>query len=248
LTYNENANHQPAKVVTMRIEALEARRLRSVTVHEGYPGFYEIVGDDAPDEISVSVSMADESFTLDGAAYTSVSYILVHGGGGNDNVSVVSLDGAGSISASISGDEGDDNITLNFDGGVWAGSGNDILNLSDAFRGTADGQDGDDQVVISGACLDPEINGGGGNDLIDCSGNIYRVVIHGGGGDDTIYGSAYDDEIYGDDGSDVMYGGAGSDTFYARDGSVDRIIGGSGFDTAYADERDQCGVEFVNLG
>lgn len=232
----------------MRIEELEARRLRSVSVSEGYPGFYEIVGDDAPDEISVSVSQADESFTLDGATYTGVSYILVQGGGGNDDIHVVSIDGAGSISASISGNEGDDNITLNFDGGVWAGTGNDVLNLSDAFRGTADGQEGDDQVVISGACLDPLILGGDGNDVIDCSANLYRVVIHGGGGDDTIYGSAYDDEIYGDEGCDVMYGGAGDDTFYGRDGSIDRMIGGSGFDTAYADDRDQCGVEFVDLG
>ena len=90
-------------------------------------------GDNTADIISVSVSQNDYAFTLDGQSYADVSYIFVHGGGGDDQISVISLDGAGMIGASISGEEGNDTITLNFDGAVWAGSGNDI---GRAFCGT----------------------------------------------------------------------------------------------------------------
>jgi Ca2+-binding RTX toxin-like protein len=226
---------------------LEPRRLRSVTVSEGYPGFYEVTGDDSNDTIDISVSQSDRSFTLDGSTYSNVEYILVNGNGGDDEISVLSIDGAGLIAAAVSAGPGNDNITQNFDGGVWAGDGDDFITLSDAFRGVARGEGGNDQIIVDGACVDPQINGDDGDDLINCSSNLYRVVIHGGSGDDTIYGSAYDDEIYGDEGSDVMHGLGGDDTFYAQDGSIDRIIGGSGFDVAYADGNDQCGVEYVFL-
>src|SRR5690349_10896854 len=77
------------------LESLESRRFFSVTVSEGYPGFFEVAGDEADDQISISVSQSDESFTLDGVTYTQVSYISVHGGGGNDTISVISIDGSG---------------------------------------------------------------------------------------------------------------------------------------------------------
>src|SRR5262245_46407854 len=215
----------------MELEALEGRRLLSASVSEGYPGFYYIDGDDSPDEISVSVSMTEDTFSFDGNTYSDVSYIVVHGGGGDDTISVMSVDGPGPIGASITGDDGNDVITLNFDGGVWAGSGNDVLHLSDSFRGQALGEEGDDQIFISGDCIDPEIHGGPGDDLIDCSGNNYGVVIHGDNGNDTIYGSTYDDQIYGDRGNNVLYGGGGHDFFDDQDSSSNTPVGGSGEDT-----------------
>ena len=205
-------------------EALDPRRLFSVTVNEAYPGFYEINGDDEPNVIAVSVSMENRSFTVEGATYSFVSYIIVRGFGGDDTISVNSVDGPGSIGATIYGDEGNDDLTLNFNGAVWAGSGNDVLHLTDSFRGQAYGQDGNDQILISGACQDPDIDGGEGDDLIDCRGNFFGVYIHGGTGNDTIYGTPYDDQIYGDDGEDVMDGAGGRDSIYARDGYADRII------------------------
>jgi Ca2+-binding RTX toxin-like protein len=219
------------------LEALDPRRLLSVTVNEGYPGFYDISGDDSPNVISVSVSMADQSFTLDGATYSFVSYIIVHGFGGDDAISVISVDGRGSIGASLFGDDGNDDLTLNFNGAVWAGSGNDVLHLTDSFRGQAYGQDGNDQILVSGACQDPDIDGGDGDDLIDCRNNFFGVYIHGGAGNDTIYGTPYDDQIYGDDGEDDMDGAGGRDTFYARDGYADRIFI-DGDDTLDADPID----------
>src|SRR5690349_21817404 len=116
---------------------LESRRLFAATVSEGYAGHFEVFGTDAADTIAVTVSQSGESFTLDGTTYEGVSYINVYGGGGDDVISVRSPEGWGSIGASASGDAGDDDLTLDFDGGLWGGDGNDRLHLTDSFRGSA---------------------------------------------------------------------------------------------------------------
>src|SRR5687767_8317767 len=100
----------------MHIETLEGRRLLSATVTEGYPGFYEVHGDATDDVIDIAVSQSGESFTLDGATYSGVAYIMIHSYAGDDVITVVSDEGAGSIGASISSGDGHDSVTLNFDG------------------------------------------------------------------------------------------------------------------------------------
>ena len=40
------------------IEALEARRLYTVVVTEGFPGFYEATGDESVDVVTVSIDQA----------------------------------------------------------------------------------------------------------------------------------------------------------------------------------------------
>jgi Ca2+-binding RTX toxin-like protein len=215
----------------MELELLENRRLLSGTVTQIYPGYFEVQGDGSNDAIDISVSQNNDTFTLDGETFYDVSYISIDGGGGDDHISVLSSDGEGSIGAGITGGDGNDDITLNFDGGVWAGSGNDVLHLTDSFRGEAYGEDGDDTMVISGACVDAEIQGGAGDDLIDCSNNSYSVVVHGGVGNDTIFGSAYNDQIYGDQGSDALYGNGGNDNFFVC--GNDSVDGGDGRDAVY---------------
>jgi Ca2+-binding RTX toxin-like protein len=202
-----------------------------VSVNEAYPGFYEIQGDNQSNVIDVAVSMTDDSFSLNGVTYHDVSYISVSSGGGDDIINILSVDGPGMIGAGISAGPGNDNITLNFDGAVWAGSGNDVLNLMDSFRGEAYGEAGNDQIFIMGACVDAEIQGGDGNDLIDCSNNLYSVVIHGGSGSDTLYGSDHDDQLYGDDGEDYIYGRDGNDEIYWA--TNDHVDGGNGHDILY---------------
>lgn len=218
----------------MRIENLERRLLLSVTVNETSPGFYEINGDEADNAIVVSVSQDDQSFTLDGITYTGVSYIYVIGNGGNDTIDV-SAPRAGSIAASIEGGDGNDQLSLNFDGGIWGGEGDDVIHLSDSFQGVVSGDGGNDQIFVRGECVDAEILGGDGNDLIDATGNNYRVVIRGGEGDDTIFGSDYNDQIYGDGGSNQLYGMGGNDTIYCRNGAADDVDGGAGKNFMYAD-------------
>jgi Ca2+-binding RTX toxin-like protein len=218
----------------MRIESLERRCLLSVTVNQTSPGFYEINGDESDNAIVVSVSQDDQSFTLDGVTYTGVNYIYVFGNGGNDTIDV-SAPSAGSIGASIDGGAGDDHLSLNFDGGIWGGDGDDQINLADSFQGQVSGDGGNDQIFVRGECVDANILGGDGNDLIDASENNYRVVISGGEGDDTLYGSQYNDQIYGDGGSNHIYGLGGNDTIYCRNGSLDDVDGGAGANFLYAD-------------
>ena len=218
----------------MRMESLEPRSLLSVAVNETSPGFYEINGDESDNAIIIQVSQDDQSFTLDGQTYSGVNYIYVFGNGGNDMIQV-SAPSAGSIGCSIDGGAGDDNLSLNFDGGIWGGEGNDVINLADSFQGQVSGDGGDDQIFVRGECVDANILGGDGNDLIDASENNYRVVISGGEGDDTLYGSQYNDQIYGDGGSNHIYGLGGNDTIYTRNGSLDYVDGGTGANFLYAD-------------
>jgi hypothetical protein len=146
-------------------ELLERRRLFSVTVTEDSPGFYEINGDNSDNVITVSVSQANGTFTVDSATYTDVSYLYVNGNGGNDTISVTSSDGPGNIGASIVTGNGNDDITLGLGGGVWAGGGDDTIHVSDSYWGDINGDAGNDHIYISGDTIDAQISGGSGDDL-----------------------------------------------------------------------------------
>lgn len=230
----------------MNIQRLEQRRLFAVTVTETYPGYFEIVGDETANVIDVSVSMTYGTFSLAGNTYGNVGNIQVFGHGGDDAISVLSTDGFGYIGASILAGDGSDSISLNFDGAIWAGAGNDRLDLRDSFRGEAYGEGGDDRMLVGGDCIDAEIQGGDGNDVIDARGNNFAVLIRGGRGDDTIYGSSFDDRLYGDDGSDAVYGMAGNDTFF----SSEYVDGGDGNDILFRQNvaTVYTGIEQVFLG
>jgi Ca2+-binding RTX toxin-like protein len=218
----------------MQFQTLECRSFLSVSVNQTSPGYYEVNGDETDNVIIVSVSQNDQTFALNGATYTGVNFISVYGNGGNDTIQITA-EGPGSIAASIDGGDGNDDLSLNFDGGIWAGEGDDVIHLADSFQGTASGDGGNDQIFVKGECVDPEILGGDGNDYIDASQNNYGVVIHGGNGDDTLYGSQYNDQLYGDSGSNHLYGLGGNDTFFCRNGSADDVDGGAGTNFMYAD-------------
>src|SRR3954454_2017435 len=177
-------------MTTRMIQPLEQRRLFSVTVSEGYPGFYEIRADDGGNVVDVSVSSANDSFTLNGQTYGGLQYLTVYGGAGDDTIHLTA-DAPSWFGAGIVAGGGNDDVSLNFDGAIWAGNGNDTVRLADAFRGEVYGQAGNDRMYVSGETVDAQIDGGDGNDLIDATGNHYSVVIYGGAGNDTIYGSEY---------------------------------------------------------
>lgn len=231
----------------LQVENLEPRRLFAVTVNEGYPGFFEVDSDAESDNIQISVNQHDHTFTLDGNTYTDVGYIQVFGNEGDDTISVTSVDGSGDIGAVISGGDGNDNLTLNFDGGLWAGEGDDVLNLSGSFYGVAHGEGGNDKINVSGVCVGADIQGGDGNDLIDCSGSVVGVTVHGGAGNDSILGSMFDDTLYGDGGTDYLNSGGGNDIIYAQDGDHCTIIGGAGSDAAFLNGSEDVvrGVEAI---
>ena len=229
----------------MNLETLERRRLCSVSVVQGYPGYYEVSGDDADNVIAISASNTDSTFTLDGVTYGGVSFISVLAGDGDDAVSV-DISGSGPIAASIDAGSGDDEVSLVGGGAVWGESGSDTIRVTDSYRGQAYGGPGDDRIVFAGASADTDIRGGPGNDFIDCSANAYPVFPHGDQGDDLILGSNDDDQLYGDGGSDLLAGNGGNDIFWEVDSERDRLVGGAGIDIAYVDQGDGVwGVEYV---
>ena len=219
----------------MFVESLEDRRLRSVTVQPGYPGFFEIIGDESANDITIDVDQVAQTFTLDGQTYSGVQQIAVYGKGGNDLILVAGSPGF-NVSASIDGGSGDDILSLNFDGSVAGGSGNDRIYLYDSFQGSASGGSGDDYIWISGACFQAIVNGDEGDDWIDASSNFYGVFIHGGTGNDVIFGSNFDDQIFSDGGNDAIYALGGRDYVNLRDGNYDVADGGGDLgDTCFAD-------------
>jgi Ca2+-binding RTX toxin-like protein len=219
----------------MFLESLEGRRLLTVTISQGYPGFYEIHGDESDNEIFIEVDPVEQTFSIDGNSFGGVQHIGVFGEGGNDLI-MVSAPASYLVSASIDGGDGDDILSLNFDGAVVGGGGNDRIYLYDSFRGEAWGGGGDDYIWISGNCVDAYVDGDDGDDWIDASSNWYKVFLHGGGGNDVIFGSNFDDQIFGDGGNDAIYGLGGNDIVYVRDGSYDCVDGGGDLgDTCYCD-------------
>jgi len=239
----------------MKLEALESRRMfdatfdtTDVTVTEGYPGFYEIRGTEGDDSIDASINMAEQTLKVNGRTYSSVSYIVAYGFGGNDRIMITPIDGAGIIGASVVAGDGNDTVFLGVDGAIWAGQGNDDIYLLDSFRGEAYGEAGNDFIQVSGLTSDAAIMGGDGHDYIDCASNQNGCVVYGGSGNDTIMGSEFGDELYGDDGRDILYGNGGNDMIYAQGGGADEVYGGDGDDIAYIDaEHDVAEAEQVYL-
>jgi len=228
----------PSRHFSAVVEDLEGRRLFSVTVTQGWTGFFTLQGTAAADNISVSVNRTAATFTVDEVTYAGVQFINVVGGDGSDNIQVVGS-GSGSLAAAIDGGGGSDQISLNFDGGIWGGIGDDSSYLSDSFRGEAMGEAGSDMITISGECIDAAIFGGDGDDGIDACDNHHSVVVDGGAGDDSIFGSPYADELHGGEGGDLIFGGGGNDLIYVQDsGTADWVWGGDGQDTMYGNMSD----------
>src|SRR5687767_11636665 len=176
--------HQNARS-GMMVETMEGRTLFTATVTEGYPGFFEVRGDESADVIQIAVDQVNETFTFDDVTYTEVAYIFVNGGDGNDTITLSAAD-FGYIATSVVAGSGEDVVNVNFDGSIWAGPGDDIVYLSDAFRGEVYGEGEDDQVFVSGFCVDAEVDGGNGSDLLDAFNNYYGVTLRGGNGADIL--------------------------------------------------------------
>lgn len=99
-------------------------------------------------------------------------------GGGNDNV----VSGAGQLTGTVHGEDGDDIIDVGLTGArVWGGDGNDTL----TGRGSLYGDGGNDHIVglVGGSGYGKNIFGGDGNDIIETPGD-HR--IDGGSGYDTV--------------------------------------------------------------
>jgi len=156
-------------------------------------------------------------------------------------------------SASVSGGDGNETITIALSAGVISvkglasqvtiahadaldslgvacNGGNDTVNAATAplIELYLDGGAGNDK--LTGNAAYNAIGGGEGNDTITGGGGNDSVV--GGAGNDRIDGGAGNDGVLGEAGNDYLVGGTGNDGLIGGTGN-DTITGGTGSDTIY---------------
>ncbi|MFI2761068.1 calcium-binding protein [Streptomyces echinatus] len=137
------------------------------------------------------------------------SYTEMSLGAGNDRATDSGrLDGA-----YVSGDAGNDTITVGKLGLAWGGDGNDRINAS-----------GGDNIVQGGKG-DDALHGGAGGQYL--AGDDGKDTLTGGTGADTLYGGRGNDALYGNSGNDKLYGNSGDDRLYGGPGR-DTLSGGPG--------------------
>ena len=157
----------------------------------------------------------------DKAAYNNATdqiyyYAEISLGAGDDKaIDTGRLDGA-----YVSGDAGDDTITVGAEGLAWGGDGKDTIFAS-----------GGDNIVQGGAG-DDVLHGGDGAQYL--SGDDGNDGIYGGTGDDTLYGGKGNDVLYGNSGNDKLYGNSGNDRLYGGPGA-DTLSGGPGSNVIHQD-------------
>ncbi len=99
---------------------------------------------------------------------------------------------------------------------VYAGSGDDTVNIKPGMQSFVHGEDGNDKLTTAGGF--DELFGGPGNDTLNA-----------GGGDDYLEGDDGNDTLIGGSGNDVLLGGTGNDSLNGGTGR-DIMIGGLGVD------------------
>jgi serralysin len=143
-------------------------------------------------------------------------YARISLGAGNDKATDSGrLDGA-----YVSGDAGDDTLTVGAEGLAWGGDGNDTIYASGGDN-IVQGGKGDD--ALHGGAGAQYLSGDDGKDTI--TGGTGADTLNGGTGNDVLYGNSGDDKLYGNSGNDRLYGGPGRDT----------LSGGPGTDVIHQD-------------
>ena len=132
---------------------------------------------------------------------------------------------------------------------VFAGDGNDVVNLGRGVD-SSNGWGGTDTMVMNWSALtDPNAHitwvdiGGGWGRYAAASGDrldytLYdKYVLTGGAGSDTLYGGALNDNLTGNAGNDYLNSGTG----------VDTVSGGTGVDTWQVDTSARAGNTTIDL-
>ncbi|MEU9452771.1 calcium-binding protein [Streptomyces sp. NPDC048277] len=137
-------------------------------------------------------------------------YAEISLGAGNDKATDSGrLDGA-----YVSGDAGNDTITVGAEGLAWGGDGNDTINAGGGDN-IVQGGNGDD--TLHGGNGTQYLSGDAGKDTI--TGGTGADILYGGSGNDVLYGNSGNDKLYGNSGNDKLYGGAGNDTLSGGPGT-----------------------------
>ncbi|MEU2225373.1 calcium-binding protein [Streptomyces sp. NPDC018347] len=164
----------------------------------------------------VNLGDRDDTVTYKNATDQVYSYAQMSLGAGNDKATDSGrLDGA-----YVSGDAGNDTITVGRLGLAWGGDGDDTINAS-----------GGDNIVRGGTG-DDTLHGGAGSQNL--SGDDGKDTITGGAGADVLYGGKGNDVLYGNSGDDTLYGNSGDDRLYGGPGR-DALSGGPGRNVVHQD-------------
>jgi Ca2+-binding RTX toxin-like protein len=197
-------------------------------------GNADVIGVDA---VSGLLRLTKGTATLTASA--NVETATVNALGGDDVITVSSLNGVLPSLLTINGGDGDDSLSaagaeigrvrlvMNGDAGndtVIGSLGNDSLFGGDGMD-QMNGLAGDD--VLQGQAGNDTIGGGDGNDTIGGGDGI--DFLTGQNGDDSITGGTGNDTLRGMDGNDTLAGQAGDDILNGMDGD-DSVLGGTGQD------------------
>ena len=141
------------------------------------------------------------------------------------------------IAEITTGSETDDVTVRGLVPNVKTGSSDDYIWLEGCAGGVADGERGNDRIVLrEGVWSHTNVSGGDGDDDLDAGGNYYSTWLDGGAGRDTITGSLFDDNIWGGPGFDIIDGYYGNDGINSQDGEQDYVDGGGGRDALLRDD------------
>jgi Ca2+-binding RTX toxin-like protein len=146
--------------------------------------------------VEVLLGTGKDTFAVTGTAAGAIT--AVHGGGGDDRITVTGGGGPGSPLL-VYGDTTVDRTRYSSDGSA-----------SSAGTYQADGVTPKPGAAFAFAT--------DGNDTIDASADAQSVAIYGGGGSDTIRGSQAGDHLAGGAGDDEVHGQAGADHIYGDSG------------------------------
>lgn len=167
-----------------------------------------------PQDVSSFASLSNGTLTVEGTSSNDVFSVTVSG-----SQLTVTRNGVGKsfTAASVNAIH------------VFAGEGNDVIELSSSPKPVyVDAGMGDDRVY--GSPLADTLTGGGGNDRL--LGNAGDDRLNGSGGKDSLFGGDGNDRLFGNDGPDRLFGESGNDTLDGA-GAIDRLWGGTGNDLLY---------------
>jgi len=195
-------------------------------IGKGTPGFFTL------DNSSVQGGQGNDTVSVDFATLT-----LINGNKENDSISVF----ASAQSSSVWGGQGND--VINIAGGTVINSnisgdlGNDVITMAAVTTLIGSeflGGEGDDAITVGSiAAYGASIDGGAGQDTL--AGGAGNDTILGADGNDTLAGEGGKDSLAGGAGNDIIGGGAGNDTLVGGAGN-DTLTGGAGVDSLNGNE------------
>jgi uncharacterized repeat protein (TIGR01451 family) len=152
--------------------------------------------------------------------------LSIEGTAGNDNITVTQLRSYRLLLQVTMNGQNKGSFSMgNFQSiVVYAGAGNDTVNIKPGMQSFVHGEDGNDRLTTAGGF--DELFGGAGND-----------TLNSGGGDDYLEGDDGNDVLIAGSGNDVLLGGAGNDSLSGGTGR-DILIGGLGADRLSGDAGD----------